>query len=57
VRLAVRHLIAFNSGTATRGRGRGRGGRKTNDRTPKTAADLDAEMEVIISLLIDPIVY
>jgi hypothetical protein len=35
------------SGTATRGRGRGRGGRSDNNtkRAPKTAADLDAEME------------
>ncbi|KAJ7634681.1 hypothetical protein FB45DRAFT_909547 [Roridomyces roridus] len=37
-----------NNGTATRGRGgrRGRGaGRPKSERTPKTAADLDAEME------------
>jgi hypothetical protein len=37
----------FHSGTATRGRGRGRGGARTsNTRAPKSAADLDAEMEV-----------
>ncbi|KAJ7742688.1 hypothetical protein DFH07DRAFT_38752 [Mycena maculata] len=39
---------APRTGAVTRGRGggrRGRGGRAKAERTPKTAADLDAEME------------
>jgi hypothetical protein len=45
--LSIILIRCFHSGTATRGRGRGRGGARTsNTRAPKSAADLDAEMEV-----------
>ena len=41
-------LLTRAAASATRGRrvGRGRGGARKNERVPKTAADLDAEMEV-----------
>jgi len=43
------HAPTYNlrrgTGGPRRGRGRGRGGRRGNDRSPKTAEDLDAEME------------
>ncbi|KAJ7104503.1 hypothetical protein B0H15DRAFT_810343 [Mycena belliarum] len=46
---AAAAAAAPRGATAARGRGtggrRGRGGRPKSDRTPKTAADLDAEME------------
>ncbi|KAJ6612685.1 hypothetical protein B0H10DRAFT_2051511 [Mycena sp. CBHHK59/15] len=44
---AAATTATVRTGTATRGRGgkRGRGGRPKSERTPKTAADLDAEME------------
>jgi hypothetical protein len=38
--------FSYFSGNGGRGRGRGRGGNKGGNRAPKTAADLDAEMEV-----------
>lgn len=38
-------IVSFSRGGGPR-RGRGRGARRRNERPNKTAADLDAEMEV-----------
>jgi len=50
ISLAGAHTLS--RGGATRGRRvRGRGGARKPERTPKTAADLDAEMEVCVECL------